>query len=200
MMSFLQKVLDNLEKNYGKPAILLTAVAITIIELIGIIFLLMFSLSTDDWAKIFTTLSMIAFASLGIGVIIGFLFGIPMTVQEISMNPQKSEQVKTETILKPVQRSYKINTNLEQVSDWLTKIIVGVGLIQFKEMRIFMDDLLAGFIKSLPSLETAKPLMTATIVLYVLLGFVGGYMATRLYLSGKFLQADKEIENNNSNQ
>ena len=31
-------------------------------------------------------------------------------------------------------RSFLPNTNLEQISDWLTKTIVGVGLVQFREI------------------------------------------------------------------
>ena len=46
----------------------------------------------------------------------GFLFGIPRTVQ--SSTPSTGDT------------QYQGNTNLEQVSDWLTKIIVGVSLVE----------------------------------------------------------------------
>ena len=51
-----------------------------------------------------------------IGGLVGFLFGIPRTVQ--SSNPSTGAT------------QYQGNTNLEQVSDWLTKIIVGVSLVE----------------------------------------------------------------------
>jgi hypothetical protein len=51
-----------------------------------------------------------------IGGLVGFLFGIPRTVQG-STPPTGDTQ-------------YQGNTNLEQVSDWLTKIIVGVSLVE----------------------------------------------------------------------
>jgi hypothetical protein len=60
----------------------------------------------------------IVFASGSVGSAIGFLFGIPKA------NPKQ----------KPSDRSYEPNTNLEQVSDWLTKIILGVGLVQFRQI------------------------------------------------------------------
>lgn len=51
-----------------------------------------------------------------IGGLVGFLFGIPRTVQ--SSTPSTGDT------------QYQGNTNLEQVSDWLTKIIVGVSLVE----------------------------------------------------------------------
>ena len=48
----------------------------------------------------------------------GFLFGIPRTITAPGPNPSTGVT------------QFQGNTNLEQVSDWLTKIIVGVGLVQ----------------------------------------------------------------------
>ena len=52
------------------------------------------------------------------GGFIGFLFGVPRTVTIQGSTPSTAVT------------QYQGNTNLEQVSDWLTKIIVGVGLVQ----------------------------------------------------------------------
>jgi hypothetical protein len=60
-----------------------------------------------------------AFAASAVGGMIGFLFGVPKGPSD-SNDQQRSGFY------------YRPNTNLEQVSDWLTKIIVGVGLIQFR--------------------------------------------------------------------
>jgi hypothetical protein len=60
--------------------------------------------------------NLIAGAAFLGGGLVGFLFGIPRAIQ--------SPAVPTGTA------KYRANTNLEQVSDWLTKIIVGVGLVQ----------------------------------------------------------------------
>ena len=51
-----------------------------------------------------------------IGGLVGFLFGIPRTVQSSTPSTGATQ--------------YQGNTNLEQVSDWLTKIIVGVSLVE----------------------------------------------------------------------
>ena len=65
---------------------------------------------------VFGTAIAIAGAAAVVGGVVGFLFGIPLTSKQRAAAANDSQ--------------YEPNTNLEQVSDWLTKIIVGVGLVQ----------------------------------------------------------------------
>jgi hypothetical protein len=60
---------------------------------------------------------LVAGAAALAGGVIGFLFGIPRTVPGASAPGATGTQ-------------YQGNTNLEQISDWLTKILVGIGLVQ----------------------------------------------------------------------
>jgi hypothetical protein len=64
------------------------------------------------------------FASAAIGALVGFLFGVPKARSDTG----------GAKVLSDGSIEYERNTNLEQVSDWLTKIIVGVGLIQAAEI------------------------------------------------------------------
>jgi hypothetical protein len=66
-----------------------------------------------------------AFAASSTGGLVGFLFGVPKGPADSTNDQEQSNDI-----------SYRPNTNLEQVSDWLTKIIVGVALIQFREIGI----------------------------------------------------------------
>lgn len=97
----------------------------------GIIFIFVFSIGllgnngTGFLQAFGTSLSLAFGAALG-GGIIGFLFGIPRTLQrEWNTNDQNSSSAKDQV-------SYRLNTNLEEISDWLTKILIGVGLIEIK--------------------------------------------------------------------
>jgi hypothetical protein len=86
--------------------------------------------------------------------------------------------------------SYAANTNLEQISDWLTKILVGVGLTQlpgirkaFTEMVQFLGPAFGGRVYS--------PIFASVLVMYFLTcGFVLGYLWSRIVLPAQFQQAD----------
>jgi glucosamine-6-phosphate deaminase len=58
------------------------------------------------------------------------LFGIPRSLA----GPEGAED-------KAAAGAYRPNTNLEQISDWLTKILVGVGLVQFTTLAQHAGDL-----------------------------------------------------------
>jgi MFS family permease len=72
-----------------------------------------------QWAKIGVAL-IATFAAGAVGALTGFLFGVPMSRSDGNRETKAQDG------------SFRPNTNLEQVSDWVTKIIVGLGLIQFR--------------------------------------------------------------------
>ena len=121
---------------------------------------------------------LLAGASLFTGVLPGFIFGIPKTLRnkddaEVSASPARGD--------------YLPNTNLEDISDWLTKMLVGVGLVELGH--------LPGFLKSIgqywaPSLGTKEASATGLIVYFGVLGFLLGYLWTRLALIGDFIEKD----------
>jgi hypothetical protein len=80
-----------------------------------------------------------AFAWCAAGFVFGFLFGIPKVLQTVvktqaSANADASSTVASKVV--PVQGEssvpyqLRVNTNLEEISDWLTKILVGATLTQ----------------------------------------------------------------------
>jgi len=81
-----------------------------------------------------------------------------------------------------------VNTNLVEISDWLTKIIVGVGLIELRRIPPQARRL---------ALEVAGPsgdisFALAVVVYFPTLGFLFGYLSTRLFLAGAFSRAESE--------
>ncbi|HEY6765415.1 MAG TPA: hypothetical protein VI386_11630 [Candidatus Sulfotelmatobacter sp.] len=82
-----------------------------------------------------------------------------------------------------------INTNLEEISDWLTKILVGVGLIQ---LRTLPDNIRRVGIYVGQGLGANEQTVASGIVIYFLgLGFLGGYLLTRMFLGPAFRLADQ---------
>jgi hypothetical protein len=91
---------------------------IPLLSLVGFGTIVIYALQLPSGIRwsVFATALVIATAAFFAGGFIGFLFGVPHTVQGSAPSTGITK--------------YLGNTNLEQVSDWLTKIIVGVGLVQ----------------------------------------------------------------------
>jgi hypothetical protein len=84
-----------------------------------------------------------------------------------------------------------VNTNLERVSDWLTGIIVGLGLVHLKELPGLVDSLA---VRLGAGLDPASPRLTfagGLIVSFFVIGLFFGYLLTRLFLQGAFARADQ---------
>jgi len=124
----------------------------------------------------------LAGSSLLGGVLVGFLFAIPKSDSSIGNSIGSSEEPRGVS-------KYSLNTNLEDISDWLSKMIVGVGLVQLTSVP--------GYIKraSLYWSSSVKPGFPAAytstlIIFFCLLGFLVGYLWTRLVLIGDFIRQD----------
>jgi hypothetical protein len=111
---------------------------------------------------------LIGSAAATIGAFFGFLFGVPPTLRE----PAAGER----------QRPL-VNTALEEISSWLTKIIVGVGLINVTQIRqVFWG--IANEFAYLKESVGGQPSVLAVLMLYgLVVGFLGMYLFTRAYLS-----------------
>lgn len=127
----------------------------------------------------------IAVASMAAGGLVGFVFGIPTSLQNTRAPAEPNGQA-------PEDRhgAYAGNTSLEQISDWLTKILVGVGLTQLASIPsglVALGDFLAGGLGDLPGATVFAP---ALVVFAVLDGFFLGYLWTRLHLPSLFAESD----------
>ena len=124
-------------------------------------------------------LILISLATFLVGGVLGFLFGIPKLNK--AYNPRDDYNRSTR---------YHPNTNLEDVSDWLTKIIIGVGLTQLTripgQLQSLADNVLSHVDCSRMNCEFARPLLVATILYFLIAGFIVGYFYTRLLLPNLF--------------
>jgi hypothetical protein len=124
------------------------------------------------------------------GFLVGFLFGIPRVLHGSDTASAGKE--------KSTQSGYaqRVNTNLEQISDWLTKIIVGLGLVQLRKIPQNLYDAATwtarSFTPANSNIAQAASFSTGIIILFSVTGFVGGYLVTRLFIAGAFRRADTE--------
>lgn len=128
-----------------------------------------------------------AFASLTAGLGTGFLFGIPKILQSSTLPEVEGDE-------RAASYRQQVNTNLTEISDWLTKIIVGLGLINLKEIPGILHRTAENVARGMNQAAAERHLAFATGVLvsFAVLGFLYGYLSTRLVLQGAFSRADRE--------
>lgn len=119
--------------------------------------------------------------------LVGFLFGIPRVLQADNAAEKKTGY------------EQRVNTNLEQISDWLTKIIVGLGLVQLRTVPEKLHQAATFMAQSFttgsaPPTNAAISFAGAFIVFFSVLGFLAGYLSTRLFLAAAFFRADRPPE------
>jgi hypothetical protein len=172
--------------------------ALLILMIIGLLAILIYALQAAS-AKQFTSFMsagiVIAGAALFVGGLLGFLFGIPRTLeQSVPVKPAGTPEADAAANDSTGQANFQANTNLEQISDWLTKILVGVGLTQLTIIPGKLQGLAAYAANGLGATDASRTFALCLILLFLVCGFVFAYLWTRLYLPGEFVRADKALQ------
>lgn len=88
------------------------------------------------------------------------------------------------------QKMIQENTNLTQISDWLTKVIIGAGLVQLKEIPPYIMKIATRMGRGISlhpkTLQSADPaiILSGGIIIYFLTwGFASGYLIMRLVIA-----------------
>jgi len=119
-------------------------------------------------------------ASIFSGILLGFLFGIPKTSRRKVDSTSNAALVDTD---------YQPNTNLEDISDWLTKMLVGIGLVELKNVPSYVDSI-AGYWQGCFGATCPRAYASGLIVFMSIMGFLLGYLWTRLALITDFIDKD----------
>ena len=140
---------------------------------IGILAMLTIATRTEHWVEGIVARAigygiLIAGAAFISGVLLGYLFGLRPTD-----NSQKSTG----------QSSSPPQTNLAEIADWLTKIILGAGLVQLTSMPgpiwKFANLIALGVVED-PKVETPNPAIAlAVMAFFSTCGLLYGYLWTR---------------------
>lgn len=155
---------------------------------LGLLLVILLSLSdskpaNSQWWSVISTSGcglLLGGASFAGGGFLGFIFGIPSLLQNQSL-----------TASKPT--TFKYNDNLVQISDWLTKIIVGVGLTQLGNIPgkvIEAGQLLA---PSFGGGEGGRNAALVIIFYFLLFGFLIIYFWTRTDFTNIMKKTDDDI-------
>jgi len=178
------------EATEGKKALWSLAGAM----LAGLLSVPVYAMHMAERADFLTAVSVglvFAGASAFVGGSLGFLFGIPRTLQQEGAAPASESNAASQAEAVRTQVGYRANTNLEQISDWLTKILVGVSLTQVSEIRTGLSSLTAFVAQGIGTGPHSQVFVSALLAYSATLGFLFGYLWTRLFMVGALRLADQ---------
>lgn len=112
----------------------------------------------------------------------GFLFGVPRTLTSARRDDRSLQDQPGSDI--------RANTNLEQVSDWLTALLIGATLVQLGEVPPAAARLFASLAPALGDTGSSASFAGGIVIYFVVLGFLMGWLNTRLYLGIAMQNAD----------
>lgn len=130
---------------------------------VGLFGIGVYAWAAPSFAFTFGLLSLIGAAAWLSGGVLGFLFGVPRLRAASGSGPATNTA------------TFVPNTNLEQISDWLTKIIVGATLVQMQPLAAAIGELASTIGKELKT-PGATAVSGGVMVLYFAGGFMWGYL------------------------
>jgi hypothetical protein len=135
-----------------------------------------------------------AIAAFLSGCLIGFLFGIPRVVSsgQLRHDTGQFRRDKGSGLPAPSSNLYTPSSNLAEVSDWLTKLLLGAGLVQLTRLGApisqLIDSVAAGLAPAAAagSANSAAKVMAGAILFgYVAIGMLDAYVVTTVWYQNK---------------
>ena len=168
--------------------------------------LLVFSLAAtggQNPAHQFALGLLVAAAAACVGALLGFLFGLPRSGDEVrtSQVPPNGGAAGAHAGEVPAEgdeagrRPPRANNNLLEISDWLTKIIIGAGLVGLKDLLRWISRV-AQIVGEGAGLEGAAQAAFGGAVLTFFFGwgFLFLYIQTRTIISVIFVATERALE------
>lgn len=167
------------------------------IGLVGLSLLFLYGFTYDDPQQGFGFITWSIIAAIGAsltGSALGLLFGLP-SVRRIEIVGRPGSDSQTVSGKTSLADGYSESTNLEQVADWLTKIIVGLTLTQYAQWQTQFNTLSSNLTGAMLGSDADAKYMVpggAVVVAYFTLGFLVSYLLMRRYFIGEMVQGQKE--------
>jgi hypothetical protein len=147
--------------------------------------------------KAFAVVLLIGLASSTAGGLLGFLFGLPRQSGARASDGSARTDITspTATSSPPSRRDYELSGHLTEVADWLTKIIVGIGLVEARAIYTAFSGLTGAISSELFGGRVGSSLVVpAVMVASAMLGFFFAYLLAQLFLSSMVAEAANALE------
>jgi hypothetical protein len=163
----------------------LTATTIALLAvagLIGIGCVVLYAIYVAPSPRAALGILFLAMAALICGVLLGFLFGLPRSRTAGRKSDSQTSQGDANTPPDDdlgEQIRFTPNTNLEDVADWLTKILIGVGLVQLSQIGTWVTQFAENVANGLGD-NRSSGLIVCALTYFTGLGFLIGYLWSRI--------------------
>lgn len=127
---------------------------------------------------VFASGALIIVCGCAIGLLFGLLFGAPHSTDQSSSTSGRGILI--------------LNTSFDQMSDWLTKILVGVGLTQLVGVPSRLQALGNYLSPALGGVETSANVAVTLVLASSVIGFLISFVFTKLVLSPDLADAGYE--------
>lgn len=150
-----------------------------LITVITTVIILIYSLNSYNFAEyvhLAGTLILLQFLSFFLGSFLGFLFGFPA-----------HDNVQ-------FQDKYQRNSSLKEITSWLTKIIVGIALIELKDIFYYSQKLVRNLSSYLMNDDSQIVIITSILGIFFILGFIVLYILSVTTIFEELVKNDKNID------
>lgn len=154
---------------------------------LGVLAIVLFARSRAGVTTVMGTAVLVSMAALASGLLVGFLFGIPRSRQAGATTGDEDDNGDGSLGFVP-------NTNLEQVSDWLTKILLGATLTQLGSISDGLGRLVDTVGDAWGPDDTMADVFAGALLLYfAVFGFLAGWLLTRAFLAWALSTIDRNM-------
>jgi hypothetical protein len=154
---------------------------------LGLLVVVLYGFSVNGRHLEFITVGLLtAGAAMSVGALTGFLFGIPRFV---SLGKTREPGARAHPTADDDGVAWTPSTNLAEISDWLTKLLLGAGLVGLTSLGAPTAALVRNVARGMsdpgaPEASGASLVAAAAVLLlFTVLGFVMGYVLTTLWYS-----------------
>lgn len=151
----------------------------------GLVAIALYTLQAPNEATAVASGVLFAGAAVAAGGFFGFLFGLPRTIEEETPGGEEGGNARSGIVA---------NTNLQDISDWLTKILVGITLIQLGAIRSGAVRLFDSMAPALGGQPHSAAFAGGIVVYFSVLGFLVGWLLARLRLGPEMSRVDKLVK------
>ncbi|GLB52544.1 hypothetical protein NBRC110019_15840 [Neptunitalea chrysea] len=156
-----------------------------ILFIVSVLLISLYSLNTpSDFLRVSSSLIILTLASFFTGSIFGFLFGLPN---------YKAHNENSENNI--VDHQYDKNPSLKEITSWLTKIIVGVSLVEIKSIIKYFSELIKDISFYISGdFQRHVLIVGALIIFFFILGFIVFFLITVTKIFEMLVKNDMNIK------